>query len=70
VPSRYTLKPQVDERTMRHLGSTLRPEYDPLVHGPLPRDQRHLVLQYAVAEAVSSPERKRPCLEVVPHLPS
>ncbi len=68
---RYAPKPHLDRLMMRRLGSTLRPEYDPLVKSPLPPRQRDLVLEYAVAKAVSDPEerRSRP-QEVVPYLPS
>src|SRR3712207_8032559 len=59
-PPRSTLFPYTTlfrSFTMRHLGSTLRPEYDPLVKSSLPRKQRDLVLEYAVAEATSDAER-------------
>ena len=68
---RYTAKPHLDRLMMRRLGSALRPEYDPLVKSPLPPRQRDLVLEYAVAEAVSDPKERQPRpREVIPHLPS
>ncbi len=68
---RYAPKPHLDRLMMRRLGSALRPEYDPLVKSPLPSKQRDLVLEYAVAKAVSDPQEKQPRpQEVVPYLPS
>jgi len=68
---RYAPPPHLDRLTMKRLGSTLRPDYDPVVRSPLPRRQRDLLLQYAVAEAVG--EAREPgglrSNEVVPHLP-
>jgi hypothetical protein len=67
---KHSPKPRLDRVVMRELGSNLRPGYDRIVKGPLPPQQRDLLLQYAVAEAVSEPEQRRPRLKLVPHLPS
>ena len=65
---RYAPQPHLDRLTMKQLGSTLRPDYDPVVRSPLPQHQRDLLLQYAVAEAVRQGDGRSN--EVVPHLPS
>ncbi len=68
---RYAPQPHLDRLTMKQLGSTLRPDYDPVVRSPLPQHQRDLLLQYAVAEALSETREAAPARskEVVPHLP-
>jgi hypothetical protein len=53
---------------MKRLGSSLRPDYEPVIRSPLPPRQRDLLLQYAVAEAVRQGDGRSH--EVVPHLPS
>ncbi len=63
----------LDRSTMDHLGSVLRPEYDPLVTGPATRKQRDLLFRYALAEAALEAERRSREVrlrlrEMVPHL--
>lgn len=60
--------PHLDRPTMKRLGSSLRPDYEPVIRSPLPPRQRDLLLQYAVAEAVRQGDGRS--TEVVPHLPS
>ncbi len=68
---RYTAKPHLDRIIMRRLGSALRPEYAPLVKGPLPPRHQDLVLQYTAAEAASEPQGRQPRpREIVPYLPN
>ncbi len=54
---RYAPQPHLDQLTMSHLGSVLRPEYDPLIKSSVPRKQCDLLFQYALAEA--APEAGR-----------
>ena len=47
----------LDRSTMNHLGSALRPEYDPVVTSPVTRKHWDLLFRYALSEASLGSER-------------
>ena len=48
----------LDRSTLDHLGSSLRPEYEPASTSPPPRRLRDLLFQYMLAEASLEAERR------------
>jgi hypothetical protein len=63
---------QFDRLFMSHLGSRLRPEYDPLVRSSLPRNYWELLLDLELACISAEPDETPSLLppEVPPHFPA